>query len=111
MFKWNDVSVNKKTFLFKPSMDCVCAVCDLLRLVGYFLRFFNGGKPLSNSDVDKLIDLATNLPSPVVAVIVAGRFIPLFFTVFESVTRSDFFVVDLKSSQKEQTGNWNTLSC
>lgn len=27
----------------------------------YFFRFFNCGKPLSNSDIDKLIDFATNL--------------------------------------------------
>lgn len=66
----------------------------------YFFRFFSGGRPLSNSDVDKLIDFDTNLPRPVAC---TGRFIPFFFTVFGSVTRSDFLVVDLEKKKDKQT--------
>lgn len=62
----------------------------------YFFRFLSGGKPLSNSDVDKLIDFDTNLPRPLI-----GRFIPFIFTVFGSVTRSDFLVVDLEKKKKK----------
>lgn len=65
--------------------------CDLSN---YFLRFFIGGRPLSNSDVDKLIDFETNLPKPIL-LLAAGRFIPFFFTVFESVMRSGFLLFDL----------------
>lgn len=75
-----------------------CVVSDAVSVIYpcYFLRFFNGGKPLSNSDVDKLIDLDTNLARPA-----AGRFMPFFFTVFESVTRSVFLVVDLKREKRK----------
>lgn len=103
---------------FRSFAASIC--CDLSN---YFFRFFIGGRPLSNSDVDKLIDFETNLPKPLLwLAAAAGRFIPFFFTVFGSVMRSDFLLpVDLKwvseiprktsdarrKRNNTQTGNWN----
>lgn len=44
----------------------------LLKCAVYFFRFFICGRPLSNSDIDRLIDLATTLLK-----LGAGRFNPL----------------------------------
>lgn len=88
---------------------CLFAIgCDLSCV--YFFRFLSGGSPLSNSDIDKLIDLDTNLPRPVIVAAPPGLIIPFFFTVFDSVTRSDFFVVDLEVRKKNKKQNNNKIN-
>lgn len=98
LFKWNSVSVNKNCVFV------VVAAAVIHDLFGYFFRFFIGGKPLSNSDVDKLIDFETNLPKPVLLPrLAAGRFIPFFFTIFGSVARSIFLLADLWREERKNT--------
>lgn len=45
----------------KAENTFISLAAEILVIQNHFFRFFNCGKPLSNSDIDKLIDFDTNL--------------------------------------------------